>query len=351
MSDGTALNQMLMPLPAAGAWATGEAIDVSADNQIVFRVSYAPNGQASGPAVLLDVQWSNDRTRWSSCVVGQEASFAAGQDSVDSIVHRMFQFAVDPTSAIDQALLPFDCSKWAYCRVRAQEVGDATKPGAASVQYESSEIHQVDGLIQPFAWVSRLNGFVVGPASSTDGNLVAFDGTTGQVVRLGPVPPAGTIVGTSDSQTLTNKTIEGGTITDVDGVGIVLCGQSSQNNPAAGSSTYYPSINAAAAQAFKGLGRLIVPFDGTIALVRLIVGVGGTLGSDETFSADLHLNETSNVLISGSVRANARSQTFGAAPLQAVSAEDTIDLKIVTPATWATPPTSVNYRWEVLIVP
>ena len=51
-------------------------------------------------------------------------------------------------------------------------------------------------------------GDVVGPASATNSNLAAFDTTTGKLLKdSGKAFPAGTIVGTSDSQTLTGKTI------------------------------------------------------------------------------------------------------------------------------------------------
>lgn len=53
-------------------------------------------------------------------------------------------------------------------------------------------------------------GDVTGPASSVSGNIATFNGITGKVIQdSGKAVPSGTIVGTSDSQTLTNKTING----------------------------------------------------------------------------------------------------------------------------------------------
>lgn len=63
-------------------------------------------------------------------------------------------------------------------------------------------------------------GFVVSPASAvTDGHIAVFDGTTGKVIKTGSKAlPAGAIVGTSDAQTLTNKTLTSSTITSPLGI-------------------------------------------------------------------------------------------------------------------------------------
>jgi len=50
-------------------------------------------------------------------------------------------------------------------------------------------------------------GFVSGPSSAVDGNIPQFDGTTGKKLKDGKAAPTGDIVGTSDTQTLTNKTL------------------------------------------------------------------------------------------------------------------------------------------------
>lgn len=64
------------------------------------------------------------------------------------------------------------------------------------------------GVVQVIATKAGASGDVVGPASSVADNIVLFNGVTGKLIKdAGKTVPSGTIVGTTDTQTLTSKRV------------------------------------------------------------------------------------------------------------------------------------------------
>jgi len=87
--------------------------------------------------------------------------------------------------------------------------------GSVTISSGKTKVVYLDGggasaaVVDALALIEGItDGDVTGPGSSTDTNIVTFNGTTGKIIQDGGKGlPTGDVVGTSDTQTLTDKTL------------------------------------------------------------------------------------------------------------------------------------------------
>jgi len=117
-------------------------------------------------------------------------------------------------------------------------------------------------------------------------------------------------------------------------------------NPVDGTLYYFSSVSGAALTTSTGVPQslsIFIPVTGTLNLASLSVWVQGTLGSAETATASIRLNNSADTTISSSVTYTAIQNTFSNASLGlAVTAGDYIWIKIQEP-TWSTNPTNTTH--------
>lgn len=109
-------------------------------------------------------------------------------------------------------------------------------------------------------------------------------------------------------------------------------------SPADSTTYYFGSCNAFVTTA--DISRIYIPATGTITGARVFFNNSGILGSNQTSSVYIRVNNTTDHLISSFVRNDAASASFAGTLSISVNAGDYIEFKWVTPA-WGTNPTNV----------
>lgn len=125
-------------------------------------------------------------------------------------------------------------------------------------------------------------------------------------------------------------------------IGYTLQASGNTSSPSDATTYYFGSIPVQALTTTAASQRVYVPKSGFIRVVRLFFNNSGTLGSNETSTVSLRLNDTTDTAISSAVTNDAVATTFVNSSLSiAVAAGDYFEFKWVTP-TWATNPTNVR---------
>lgn len=132
--------------------------------------------------------------------------------------------------------------------------------------------------------------------------------------------------------------------------GYALQAYCAASSPADNTTYYWGSQYTLALTTTPGTAFFYPPRAGTITVVQLALHVTGTLGTTETSTMSLRLNNTTDTTISSAVRCDAATAIYTASISVAVLTTDYIEMKWATPAGgWATNPTNVIWHASIYI--
>lgn len=211
-----------------------ENVDNTSDSTKWTTSATLTNKTINGPSnTITNLALSN----FASGVIDTDASMAADSDTrvptqkatrgyISTVLANMdYARMAGPINASTNPNYPAANSGDVYRITTAGRIGGASGP---VVEVNDSVTCVVDGSVAGnhatvganwFIAQANIDGAVTGPASATSGNAASFNGTSGKVVQdSGKALPGGTIVGTTDTQTLTNKTLTSPAISNPTGL-------------------------------------------------------------------------------------------------------------------------------------
>lgn len=131
--------------------------------------------------------------------------------------------------------------------------------------------------------------------------------------------------------------------------GYTIQGQASAINPLDGEVRYFGLSSSVSGSTTANFNHLYMPIAGTITKVYFWSVIAGTLGTTETSTLSVRLNNTTDTTVTSSMKHDATSALWSNTGLAiAVAANDFIEMKVAYP-TFATNPTNVVYEFVVYI--
>ena len=129
-----------------------------------------------------------------------------------------------------------------------------------------------------------------------------------------------------------------------------LVAQGASFNPSDATTYYFGAFGDLAPSTTAASQRIYIPRAGFLTYASLFINVAGTLGTNETSTVSVRLNNTTDTTLSSAVTCDAVAQEFHVTDLGITVAQgDYVELKWITP-TWATNPTTVRVSARLLLL-